>query len=77
MDDYPKMEFLIVITVGTIVTILVLTLVILYAVKANSCMKKSKKCQSEAGSSHTYTERCHSNTCNIYRKKAMPPDAVY
>ena len=36
IDDSPKIEFLIVITVGTILTILLLTLVILYAVKANS-----------------------------------------
>ena len=48
IDDSPKIEFLIAITVGTILTILFLTLVILYAVKANACIKKSKKCQSEA-----------------------------
>ena len=53
-----------------------LTLEILYAVKANCC-KKSNMCKSEAGHSHTDTESCSSNTSNINRKKAIPPNAVY
>ena len=60
IDDSPKIEFLIAIIVGSILTILLLTLVILYAVKANSCMK-TKQCKSESGSSKTDTESCHSN----------------
>ena len=38
---------------------------------------KSNKCKSEAGSSHTDTESCHSNIRCGNRKKAIPPDAVY
>jgi hypothetical protein len=76
IDDSPKIEFLIAIIVGSILTILLLTLVILYAVKANSCMAK-KKCKSEAISSHTDTESCHSNLSCGNGKKAIPPDAVY
>ena len=49
---------------------------ILYAVRANSCMK-SKKCKSEAGSNNTDTESCHSNLSCANKKKAIPPDAVY
>lgn len=76
IDDAPKIEFLIAIIVGSILTILLLTLVILYAVKANSCTA-SKKCTSEAGSSHTDIESCHSNLSSSQRKKAIPPDAIY
>ena len=38
---------------------------------------ESKKCKSEAGSSHTDKESCHSNQSVGKRKKAIPPDAVY
>jgi len=76
IDDSPKIEFLIAIIVGGILTILLLTLVILYTVKANACTG-SKKCKSEAGSNHTDLESCHSNLSNSAGKKAIPPDATY
>ena len=71
IDDSPKIEFLIAIIVGSILTILLLTLVILYAVKANSCMK-TKQCKSESGSSKTDIESCHSNLSSGNKKKSNP-----
>ena len=76
IDDSPKIEFLIAIIVGVILTILVITLVILYTVKANACTN-SDNCKSDAGSSFTDTESCHSNYSSEQRKKAIPPDAIY
>ena len=76
IDESPKIEFLIAIIVGGIITILLLTLVIIYFVKANSCVR-DKSCKSETGSSQTDIESCHSNQSIGQKKKAIPPDATY
>lgn len=76
IDESPKIEFLIAIIVGIVITILLLTLVIIYTVKANSCIE-DKRCISEAGSNQTDTESCHSNHSIGKKKKAIPPDATY
>ena len=75
IDDSPRIEFLIAIIVGSIITLLLLALVSLYALKAHSC-GGSKTGTSEAGSSPTDTESCHSNLSS-HNKKAIPPDAIY
>ena len=75
IDDSPKTEFLIAIIVGSIITLLLLSLVSLYALKAHSC--GGDKAGSEAGSSHTDIESCHSNLWYGHNKKAIPPDAIY
>ena len=76
IDHSPKIEFLIAIIVGGILTILLLTLVILYAVKANSCTSH-RNGKSEAGSNHTDIESCQSNASFSNGKEAIPPDATY
>ena len=76
IDESPKIEFLIAIIVGIVITILLITLVIVYTVKANSC-SVDKTCKSETGSNQTDTESCHSNQSIRKKKKAIPPDAVY
>ena len=72
IDDSPNIEFLVAIIVGSILSVLILGLIILYAVKANNV--RIPKCKSETRSNHTDSESCGS--INI-EATTLPPDAIY
>ena len=77
IDTQVSQEIFIAIVVGGILTVLLLSLIIIYLVKADKCCRTEKNEKQEAGSDRTDVESCHSSVSNHSHNTVLPPDALY
>ena len=78
IDNQVSQEIFIAIVVGGILTLLLLSLIIIYLVKADKCCGGGSEVDKagEAGSDRTDVESCHSSVSN-HSHTILPPDALY
>ena len=78
IDNKVSQEIFIAIVVGSVLTLLLLALIVIYLVKADRCCGSSEeKAGQDVRSDRTDVESCHSSVSNHSHNTVIPPDALY